>query len=86
MANLKSRPISHHFVVVRNVAQADPAMTQFMHEQLFVAFNEDVTGLAQQEAALDRTPPNDLYEFSVGADGPSVAMRRYLLSRALSTL
>ena len=78
---------THYFVVHgRDFAQADSAMTQFMHEQLFVAFNEDVTGLAQQEAALARTPTNELYEFSVGADGPSVAMRRYLLSRALSTL
>ncbi len=53
-----------------------------MHEQLFVAFQEDVDGLALQETVLARTPPQELYEFSVGADGPSVAMRRYLLARA----
>jgi vanillate O-demethylase monooxygenase subunit len=34
-----------------------------------------------QEEVLARTPANELYEFSVKADGPSVAMRRYLLSR-----
>ncbi len=76
---------AHYFVVHgRDFAQTDTNMTQFMHQQLFVAFNEDVTGLAQQEAALARTPPNELYEFSVAADGPAVAMRRYLLTRARS--
>lgn len=74
---------THYFVVHgRDFAQHDKAMTRFMHEQLFVAFHEDVTGLALQEEVLARTPPDELYEFSVGADGPSVAMRRYLLSRA----
>ncbi len=73
---------THYFVVHgRDFAQQDKGMTQFMHEQLFVAFNEDVTGLALQEEVLARTPAHELYEFSVGADGPSVAMRRYLLSR-----
>ncbi len=74
---------THYFVVHgRDFAQHDKAMTQFMHDQLFVAFHEDVTGLALQEEVLARTPPDELYEFSVGADGPSVAMRRYLLARA----
>lgn len=74
---------THYFVVHgRDFAQNDKAMTQFMHAQLFVVFNEDVTGLALQEEVLARTPANDLYEFSVAADGPSVAMRRYLLERA----
>lgn len=74
---------THYFVVHgRDFAQQDKAMTTFMHEQLFVAFHEDVTGLALQEEVLARTPLNELYEFSVGADGPSVAMRRYLFSRA----
>jgi phenylpropionate dioxygenase-like ring-hydroxylating dioxygenase large terminal subunit len=77
---------THYFVVHgRDFAQHDKAMTQFMHEQLFVAFHEDVTGLALQEEVLARTPEHELYEFSVGADGPSVAMRRYLLARATST-
>jgi phenylpropionate dioxygenase-like ring-hydroxylating dioxygenase large terminal subunit len=74
---------THYFVVHgRDFSQQDKAMTRFMHDQLFVAFNEDVTGLALQEEVLARTPEHALYEFSVGADGPSVAMRRYLLSRA----
>ena len=74
---------THYFVVHgRDFSQQDKAMTTFMHDQLFVAFNEDVTGLALQEEVLARTPEEALYEFSVGADGPSVAMRRYLLSRA----
>jgi vanillate O-demethylase monooxygenase subunit len=74
---------THYFVVHgRDFAQHDKAMTQFMHDQLFVAFHEDVTGLALQEEVLARTPPDELYEFSVAADGPSVAMRRYLLARA----
>ncbi len=76
---------THYFVVHgRDFSQQDKAMTQFMHDQLFVAFHEDVTGLALQEEVLARTPTQDLYEFSVGADGPSVAMRRYVLARATS--
>ena len=76
---------THYFVVHgRDFAQQDKAMTKFMHDQLFVAFNEDVVGLALQEEVLARTPASDLYEFSVAADGPSVAMRRYLLARAMA--
>ena len=56
-------------------------MTRFMHDQLFVAFNEDVTGLALQEQALSGTPEDELFEFSVAADGPALAMRRYLFAR-----
>jgi vanillate O-demethylase monooxygenase subunit len=81
----ESATSTHYFVVHgRDFAQHDKAMTQFMHDQLFVAFHEDVTGLALQEEVLARTPANELYEFSVGADGPSVAMRRYVLARAMS--
>lgn len=76
---------THYFVVHgRDFAQHDKTMTRFMHEQLFVAFQEDVTGLALQEIALARTPAHELYELSLAADGPSVAMRRYLLSRAMA--
>jgi vanillate O-demethylase monooxygenase subunit len=46
-----------------------------------VAFQEDVDGLALQELALASTPAEDLYEFSVAADAPAVAMRRYVLAR-----
>lgn len=81
----ESATSTHYFVVHgRDFAQHDQTMTTFMHEQLFVAFREDVTGLALQEEVLARTPAHELYEFSVGADGPSVAMRRHLLSRAMA--
>ena len=73
---------THYFIVHgRDFALSDPATTRFMHDQLFVAFQEDVDGLALQEQALASTPPEDLYEFSVAADAPSVAMRRYVLTR-----
>jgi vanillate O-demethylase monooxygenase subunit len=65
----------------RDFAQSDAATTRFMHDQLFVAFNEDVDGLALQEQALANTPAEDLYEFSVASDAPAVAMRRYVLAR-----
>ena len=75
---------THYFIVHgRDFAQHDAATTQFMHDQLFVAFQEDVDGLALQEQALAATAPEDLYEFSVASDGPAVAMRRYLLARQL---
>ncbi len=73
---------THYFIVHgRDFAQYDPATTRFMHGQLFVAFQEDVDGLALQELALASTPPEDLYEFSVAADAPAIAMRRYVLAR-----
>jgi vanillate O-demethylase monooxygenase subunit len=73
---------THYFIVHgRDFALDDPGTTRFMHDQLFVAFQEDVDGLALQELALASTPAEDLYEFSVAADAPAVAMRRYVLAR-----
>ncbi|WP_291931805.1 aromatic ring-hydroxylating dioxygenase subunit alpha [Limnohabitans sp.] len=73
---------THYFIVHgRDFAQDEPQTTRFMHDQLFVAFQEDVDGLALQELALANTPAEDLYEFSVAADAPAVAMRRYVLAR-----
>ena len=73
---------THYFIVHgRDFAQDDPTTTRFMHDQLFVAFQEDVDGLALQEQALASTPADELYEFSVAADAPAVAMRRYVLDR-----
>jgi vanillate O-demethylase monooxygenase subunit len=73
---------THYFIVHgRDFALDDPGTTRFMHDQLFVAFQEDVDGLALQEQALVSTPAEDLYEFSVAADAPAVAMRRYVLAR-----
>ncbi|WP_089955480.1 aromatic ring-hydroxylating dioxygenase subunit alpha [Limnohabitans sp. 2KL-3] len=76
---------THYFIVHgRDFALQDSATTRFMHEQLFVAFQEDVDGLVLQELALANTPAEDLYEFSVAADAPAVAMRRYVLARQQS--
>jgi vanillate O-demethylase monooxygenase subunit len=77
---------THYFLVHgRNFAQDDHQITQTMHDQLFVAFNEDVTGLALQEEMLAATPDDELFEMTVAADGPAVAMRRYLLARSADT-
>lgn len=74
---------THYFLVHgRDFAQHDAGITQFMHDQLFTAFNEDVTGLALQEELLASTSPDELYELTVAADGPAVSMRRYIKSRA----
>ena len=73
----------HYFIVHgRDFGQDDDSITQFMHENLFEAFNEDVDGMAALEQVWQTTDPDEMYEFSVGADGPSVAMRRYLKQRA----
>lgn len=82
MPTPESATHTHYFIVHgRDFVQDDPATTRFMHDQLFVAFQEDVDGLALQEQALAATPAEELYEFSVAADAPAVAMRRYVLSR-----
>ena len=56
-------------------------MTQFMHEQLFKAFQEDVDGLTAVEQSLAETG-DEPYEFSIASDNASVAMRRYLKRRS----
>ncbi|MFJ3057231.1 Rieske 2Fe-2S domain-containing protein [Herbaspirillum sp. NPDC087042] len=74
---------SHYFIVHgRDFAQEDAGITHFMHENLFAAFNEDVEGLAALEQVWLETDPDEMFEMSVAADGPSVAMRRYLKARA----
>jgi len=73
----------HYFIVHgRDFGLEDDSITQFMHENLFEAFNEDVEGMAALEQVWQTTSPDDMYEISVGADGPSVAMRRYIKQRA----
>mgnify|MGYP001036962938 FL=1 len=73
----------HYFIVHgRDFGLEDDTITQFMHENLFEAFNEDVEGMAALEQVWQTTSPDDMYEISVGADGPSVAMRRYIKQRA----
>lgn len=74
---------THYFIVHgRDFALGDPAVTAVMHERLFAAFEEDVEALTRLERVLVETPREDFYEISVTTDGPSVAMRRYLLQRA----
>ena len=65
----------------RNFAPDRPRVTQFMHEQLMTAFQEDVDGLT----AIERTVQDageETYEISVASDGAAVAMRKYLKRRA----
>jgi nitrite reductase/ring-hydroxylating ferredoxin subunit len=73
---------THYFIVHgRDFALSDPGVTQFMHDQLFQAFTEDVVGLAAVEqtfAAAGEKP----YEISLPSDRASVAMRRYLKRRS----
>ena len=73
----------HYFIVHgRDFGLDDGSITDFMHENLFAAFQEDVDGMAALETVWDTTDPDDMVETSVAADGPSVAMRRYLKQRA----
>jgi vanillate O-demethylase monooxygenase subunit len=53
-----------------------------MHDELFRAFDEDVVALTRLEEVL-ANPGTPFYEMSIASDAPSVAMRRYLLRRAL---
>ncbi|WP_372731509.1 Rieske 2Fe-2S domain-containing protein [Novosphingobium sp.] len=76
---------THYFIIHgRDFALADASVTETMHERLFMAFREDVEALGKLERVLESTPPEELYEISVTSDGPGVAMRRYLFSRAKS--
>jgi vanillate O-demethylase monooxygenase subunit len=73
---------AQYFIVRgRDFALDDPGTTRFVHDQLLMAFQEDLDGLALQERALANTPAENLYEFSVAVDAPAVAMRRYVLAR-----
>jgi vanillate O-demethylase monooxygenase subunit len=73
---------THYFIVHgRDFALGNPAVTQFMHEQLFHAFAEDVAGLSAVEQTLAEAG-DEPYEMSVASDRASVAMRRYLKRRA----
>ena len=73
---------THYFIVHgRDFALGNPAVTQVMHEQLFHAFGEDVTGLSAVEQTLAEAG-DEPYEISVASDRASVAMRRYLKRRS----
>ena len=72
----------HYFIVHgRDFAKQDAALGDFMHEQLFAAFNEDVEGMGALEAVMGDVDDQH-YEISVASDAPAVAMRMYLKKRA----
>jgi vanillate O-demethylase monooxygenase subunit len=73
---------THYFIVHgRDFARADPSVTQFMHEQLFKAFAEDVAGLTAVEQNLAEAG-DEPFEMSLASDRAAVAMRRYLKRRS----
>jgi vanillate O-demethylase monooxygenase subunit len=74
---------THYFIVhSRDFAREDGEVTQFMHQQLFAAFQEDIVALSKLEEVL-ADPGTPHYEMSIASDAPSVAMRRHLKRRAL---
>ncbi len=80
----ESATSTHYFIHHgRNFGLEDAAITAFMHQQLLAAFQEDIDGLEAIERNLANYPPGTAAEVSFRADGPSLAMRRYLRRRAL---
>ena len=81
----ESATSTHYFIQHgRNFGLDDAEITRFMHEQLLAAFQEDIDGLEAIERNLSNYPPGTAAEISFRADGPSLAMRRWLKQRALS--
>jgi vanillate O-demethylase monooxygenase subunit len=76
----------HYFIVnARSFALDQDWVTDFMHEQLFAAFQEDVTGLELLQQTLERDDERpDFFEISLAADRASIEMRQYLKRRAAS--
>ena len=73
---------THYFIVHgRDFALERPQVTQFMHDELFKAFQEDVSGLSAIERTLTQADDHT-YEISVASDAAAVAMRKYLKRRA----
>lgn len=74
---------THYFIHHgRNFAIDDPGVTDFMQQQLTIAFTEDVVGLTALEKMVAETPEDDLYEISLAFDRAGLAMRRWLLKLA----
>lgn len=72
----------HYFIVHgRDFALDDQEIEEYMHEQLFAAFQEDVVGLGALEQVLDDKDMHH-FEISVASDAPAVATRIYLKKRA----
>ena len=81
----ESATSTHYFIHHgRNFGLEDSEITAFMHQQLLAAFQEDIDGLEAIERNLENYPPGTAAEISFRADGPSLAMRRWLKRRALS--
>lgn len=81
----ESATSTHYFIHHgRNFGLEDGEITGFMHQQLLAAFQEDIDGLEAIERNLANYPPGTATEVSFRADGPSLAMRRYLKRRATS--
>lgn len=73
---------THYFIVHgRDFALDQDWVTQFMHDQLFAAFYEDVDGLERLEKVLEQADEN-FFEISVASDQASVEMRKYIKARA----
>lgn len=78
----ESKTSTHYFVVDgRCFATDEDWITDFMHEQLLVAFKEDIDALEALEVTLENWN-RPLYEFSVASDHASISMRKYLKKRA----
>ncbi len=67
----------------RDFALEDASVTAFMHEQLMLAFAEDVAALSRLEQVLAECAEGH-YEISFASDAAAVAMRRHLKERALA--
>ena len=78
----ESATTTHYFIQhARNFAVNDAQVTEFMHEQLLRAFQEDIEALEAIERRLADYPQRQP-EVSFHADRASLAMRRHLKRRA----
>ncbi len=76
----------HYFILnARSFAQDEDWITEFIHDQLFSAFQEDVDGLELLQLKLELDDEReDFFEVSVPADRAGIEMRQYLKRRAAS--
>lgn len=76
---------THYFIHHgRNFATDDPGVTDYMQQQLTMAFTEDVVGLSHVEAMVAATAEDEQFEISLSSDRAGVAMRRWLLKAAMA--
>jgi phenylpropionate dioxygenase-like ring-hydroxylating dioxygenase large terminal subunit len=82
MPTPESLTSTHYFIyVARNFAQEDVGSKNAMLARLMAAFEEDVIALALQEE-MQREAGDELFELSFPSDELTIAMRRYIKSRA----